>query len=533
MGDTQNALAGFRAIVGAEYVVDHPDELAGYETATFHTEHQVPAVVRPANIQELQACLRVANQYGVPVYPVSTGLNTGYGSAVPAVSGCVILELRRLNRIIEYNADLGYVVVEPGVTQQQLFDFLQDQNAPFWLDVTGASPLTSLIGNIAERGFGHTTYADHFAHVGGFQVVLPDGELLVTGFGRYENAKATGVYRWGLGPHYDGLFTQSNLGIIVQATICLMPKPEYSQFFACRIDREEDLPELIELLRPLRLDGTIRSAMHIGNDYKMVSAIQGYPWSQSGGVVPLPEAVLQAKMKEWDFGRWNVSGAIYGTRATVADARRRIRRQLRGKVKRLQFIDRRLLGLAERFARPYQWLTGVDLAEMLKVVKPVFGMTHGVPSPGMLPSNYWRKKSIPPASEHLSPERDACGVMWLAPAAPTSGKHAAAIWHIVKSTMLTHGYEPAVSITLLSERAMDCVVNISYDRDIPDEDLRAKACHDDMLAQLCAEGYYPYRLGIQSHGKLPPGTAAYQDFFRKLRVGIDPKGILAPGRYLP
>jgi len=528
-----NALSAFVCALGNANVVVSRDELRAYETATFHTVNRVPAVVRPATVAEVQACLRIANEFRVPLYPISTGLNTGYGSRVPASDGCVVMELKRLDRIVEYNADLGYVRVEPGVTQQQLYDYLQAQNAPFWLDVTGASPHTSLIGNIAERGFGHTSYSDHFAHVGGFQVVLPDGDLLTTGFGQYDNAQATCVYRWGVGPHYDGLFTQSNLGVIVEATIWLMPKPEYSQFFACRIERDEDLPGLIELLRPLRLDGTVRSAMHIGNDYKMITAIQGYPWQQAEGRTPLPDALLQAKVVEWGCGSWNVSGALYGTRATVADGRRRIKRQLRGKVKRLQFLDRRKLALAETFARPYQWLTGVNLPELMKMLKPVFGMTQGVPSAGMLPSTYWRKKVFPAPSIDLSPERDNCGVLWLAPMAPTSGIHTAAIWAIVKTTMLHHGFEPSISITLISERAIDCVVNISYDRDIDGEDKRAMACHDDMLAQLCDAGYYPYRLGIQTVGKMPPKTAAYDKFFKGLRTALDPNGILAPGRYLP
>ena len=530
---TERAIEAFITILGEENVLLSQSERQRYQQATFHYDAEVPAIVRPANTADVQSCLRIANEFKVPIYPISTGLNIGYGSTVPAIPGCIIMELKRLDRILEYNAELGYVRVEPGVTQQQLYDYLQAQNAPFWLDVTGSSPEHSLIGNIAERGFGHTAYADHFANIGGFQVVLPKGELLNTGFGQYDNAKATGVYRWGVGPHYDGLFTQSNLGVIVEATIWLMPAPEYMQFFSCRIERDEDLPELIELLRPLRLDGTIRSAMHIGNDYKMISAIQGYPWAQADGETPLPAEVLQAKVKEWSCGPWNVSGALYGTRATVADARKRLKRRLRGKVQRLQFIDQRLLGLAERFAKPYEKLTGLRLAEVLKVLKPVFGMTRGVPSAAMMSSNYWRKKEFPQASAALSPEQDNCGVMWLAPVAPTSGTHAAAIWDIVRSVMLSHGFEPSVSITLISERAIDCVVNLSYDRDIPGEDARAMACHDDLLDQLCTAGYYPYRLGIQAMAKMPPKSAAYATFFADLKRTLDPNGILAPGRYLP
>lgn len=529
----EQALAAFRQALGGANVSIDAEELRRCETATFATEHSVPALIRPASGAEVQACLRIANEFGVPIYPISTGLNTGYGSRVPAAPDCVVMELWRMDRIREYNGDLGYVVVEPGVTQQQLFDFLREKNAPFWLDVTGASPLTSLIGNIAERGFGHTQYGDHFAHIGGLEVVLPNGDLLATGFGRYANAQASGVYRWGVGPHCDGLFTQSNLGVIVAATIWLMPKPEYSQLFACSIESDQELPRLIELLRPLRLDGTIRSAMHVGNSYKIISAIGGYPWQLTNGIAPLPDAVLKSQIKAWGCGAWNVSGSLCGTRATVADARRRIKRQLRGKVKGLKFLDQRLLGLAERFARPYQWLTGVNLAELLKVIKPVFAMTQGEPSDGMLPSTYWRKTFFPSATTDLSPEQDNCGVLWLAPAAPTSGAHAAALWAIVGGTMLSHGFEPAVSITLLTERAMGFVVNIAYDRDIPGEDERAMACHDHLLGQLCAAGYYPYRLGLQSLAKMPPGTAAYTAFYERLRGALDPNGILAPGRYLP
>ncbi|MEQ8515034.1 MAG: FAD-binding oxidoreductase, partial [Chromatocurvus sp.] len=173
MTDINGAIAAFRDSLGSEHVSDDPASRERYATATFPTPHTVPAVIRPGTREEVQACLRIANEFRVPVYPISTGLNTGYGSTVPAADGCVVMELKRLDRIIEYNADLGYVTVEPGVTQEQLYAYLRERNAPYWLDVTGASPRHSMIGNIAERGFGHTAYSDHFAHIGGMQVVLP------------------------------------------------------------------------------------------------------------------------------------------------------------------------------------------------------------------------------------------------------------------------------------------------------------------------------------------------------------------------
>ncbi|MBT3221309.1 MAG: FAD-binding oxidoreductase, partial [Proteobacteria bacterium] len=452
-----------------------------------------------------------------------------YGSRVPTDDGSIILELHRLNRIVEYSEDLAYVTVEPGVTQQQLYSFLQAQKSKLWMDVTGGPANHSLIGNIAERGFGHTNYGDHFANVGGMQVMLPTGEQFNTGFGRYPNSRAKGLFRWGVGPVVDGLFTQSNLGIITQATIWLMPAPEYFQMFFFGVDEDAQLASIIDLLRPLRLDGTLRSAMHIGNDYKVLSAIRQYPWEMSNGQTPLTAEAMAKAAGKWDFGAWNGSGALYGSKREVALARRRLRKQLKGKVKSLRFIDERLIGLAEKLKKPYERLTGIRLGEMLKILKPVFDMTKGVPTDAMLPSTYWRQRQPPPATPN--PDRDGCGLLWLSPVAPTDGKCAVEIMEMTKRVFGHHGFEPAVSITLITERAMDLIICISYDRAVEGEDRRAHRCHDELLQELTGAGFFPYRLGLQSMGKLPPPEPGYEHFIDKVKAALDPHSVLAPRRY--
>jgi 4-cresol dehydrogenase (hydroxylating) len=523
------ALDAFREAVGPEYVIADEPTRQAYETATFETRQRIPAIVRPGNVDELAECLRIANRFRIPVYPISTGLNIGYGSAVPTQDGSVILEMKRMNRILEFSEDLAYVTVEPGVTQRQLYSFLREQNSGLWMDATGGPADHSLIGNIAERGFGHTPYADHFANVGGMEVMLPSGERFHTGFGRYPNAKAKGVYRWGVGPYLDGLFTQSNLGIITQATIWLMPAPEYFQMFFFSVAQYEQLAGLIDLLRPLRLDGTIDSAMHIGNDHKVLSSIRRYPWEMTEGQTPLPQDVLAHFANSWDFGAWNASGALYGTRAEVAAARRRIKKQLRGRVEKLRFLDTRGLWIADRLKKTYHRLTGVNLPEMLKILKPVFGMTSGVPTDEMLPSTYWRKPGAVPVSP--DPNRDRCGLIWLAPVAPTRGESVMKIWNITRDLITGFGFEPAVSITLITPRALDCVISISYDRDVIGEDERALQCQKELLLKLADAGFYPYRLGVQSMGILPAPTASYMDLIKETKMLFDPNQILAPGRY--
>ena len=167
------ALEKWKARLGRENVILDPQGLRAAETATFSTNVTVPAIVRPGNREEVQAVLRIANEYRIPVYPVSGGCNSGYGSRVPSTSGCVLLDLGRMNRILDFNEDLAYITVEPGVTQQQVYAFLQERKSKLWMDATGASPQSSLVGNTVERGFGHTPYGDHFSHVCGMEVVLP------------------------------------------------------------------------------------------------------------------------------------------------------------------------------------------------------------------------------------------------------------------------------------------------------------------------------------------------------------------------
>jgi 4-cresol dehydrogenase (hydroxylating) len=205
-----------------------------------------------------------------------------------------------------------------------------------------------------------------------------------------------------------------------------------------------------------------------------------------------------------------------------------VRAALRGRVNKLQFLDERKLRFAERFAKPYQMLTGWDLSRTLALVKPVFKLMQGVPTAQPLQSCYWRKRGPVPAE--MNPDRDRCGLLWVAPILPLRGEDAVRGSQIAIRTVLDYGFEPAISLTLLTERTIDSVISISYDRELPGEDQRARQCHDELLRRLTASGYYPYRLGVQSMW-LMRQPSSYNDFLARLREAIDPGHILAPGRY--
>jgi len=526
----ETALQEFAGVLGGENVIVAADALRAAETGTFGTHHSIPAILRPADRREVQECVRVANRCRLPLYPVSSGKNWGYGSRVPASDGCLLLDLGRMNRILDFSEKLAYVTVEPGVTQAQLYAFLLEHRSGLWMDSTGASPECSLIGNAVERGFGHTPYGDHFANTCGLEVVLPTGDCIDTGFSRFPSAQTSALYRWGVGPSLDGIFSQSNLGIVTRMSMWLMPAPEYFQAYYFRCESADGLPALIDALRPLRLSGTIRSASHIANDYKVLSALEQYPWQETGGKTPLEGALMEKFRRQLKIGAWNGSGALYGTKGQVREARRLLRQALHGVATRLQFLDDRMLHLASMFARPYQLVSGWNLNRMLAVLKPVYGLMKGIPTDHPLASTYWRKRTPPPAQ--MDPDRDGCGLLWCSPVAPAEGVHAARLTALSSELLLRHGFEPSISLTMITDRTLACIISIAYDREAAGEDAKAMNCYHELLQMLAQEGYPSYRLSIGAMNAVP-GQASYSGVLQTLKAALDPNGILAPGRYIP
>jgi 4-cresol dehydrogenase (hydroxylating) len=349
-----------------------------------------------------------------------------------------------------------------------------------------------------------------------------------TGFARFPSAQAAPVYNWGVGPALDGIFSQSNFGIVTRMTIWLMPRPEYFQAYYFRCEEADGLKAAIDALRPLRLDGTIRSASHIANDYKVVSALRQYPWQETGGQTPLNGSVMAQLRNQLKIGAWNGSGALYGTRRQVKEARRLLRKALHGKAQRLQFLDDRKLRLATMFAKPYQWISGWNLDRMLAVLKPVYGLMKGIPTEHPLSSTYWRKRFAPP--EAMDPDRDKCGLLWCSPVVANDGDAASHVTELVTGHVLAHGFEPAISLTMITGRALACIISLAYDREIAGEDDRAMACYRDLVAVLAGHGYYSYRMPVGMMSGMEGG--AYCDLLEGIKKALDPQGILAPGRYV-
>ncbi len=525
------ALEAWRQVVGPEKVRTDEPLLAAAQTATFATSQRVLAVVAPGNRQEVQACVRIANSHQVPIYPVSKGKNWGYGSRVPTHDSSVVMDLERMNRIVAFDEQLAYVTLEPGVTMRDLHTFLVERGSNLMMSVTGGPPESSLIGNTIERGIGQGPYADRFNHVCALEVVLPTGECIHTGFDRFAGSRSAPVARWGVGPSLDGLFSQSNLGIVTQMTMWLLPRPRHFQVLLGGLHDDAGLGPLVDAFRDLRLEGTLRSPAIIFNDYKALGLLRQYPWAETGGKTPLAPDICRRLVRARRATRWNVLAPLYAASGAQARAdRRRVRRVLRRQLDRMVFLDPTFVRIARLASWPFRWLTGIDVNPYLDSIytKSVF---LGHPSATAMVSVFWRKRQPTPPADEIDPDRDRCGLLLYAPAIPFSGEHAVAAVSLVERVAFEHGFEPSINLSCLTDRMIDFVLFIVFDRNVEGEDQRARACHNEMLRRLTEAGYIPYRLGLQSMGQLPPARDDSGAFYRTLKTALDPNHVLAPGRY--
>ncbi|WP_342116953.1 FAD-binding oxidoreductase [Pseudoduganella sp. OTU4001] len=531
----ESALAAWRLLLGPARVLTAGAELARYAASTSANPVQPLAVLRPESHGEVVAIVRSAGEFDIPLYPLSTGRNWGYGDACPTGEGQVILDLGGMNRILEVNAELAYAVLEPGVTQAQLAGHLAQLNLPLWMDCTGAGPDTSLVGNILERGFGHTPYGNRMLHVSGMRLVLSSGDTLETGFGHFSHATAAHIYPYGVGPWLDGLFTQSNFGIVTSLGLWLMPRSEVVSHAIASVAGFEDIAQVVDALRPLRMDGTLRSVVHIGNDLRVLSGGMVFPQALAPDGPPLTQSVLAALRKRSGIGAWTVSAALYGRKAQVADARRAIRRAI-GKLARLQFLDDRALALGGAAARTLgDSALGRKLSAQVALGRSLLNMNRGLPDGRFLSGAYWRRRGGLPQGfpDGADPARDGCGMMWLAPVLPMRGSDLLQVHSLAAPLFARHRFDLFATYSMVNERSLGGVLTICFDKEDAAETVRAHDCYGAVFERLMAEGYIPYRVGPQSMAALDNGHDSYWRTVARIKAALDPQHLIAPGRYEP
>ena len=483
--DLAQALDAFEGALGHDRVITAEAELREFRDPYSYKnsdEFDASAAVMPTSVEEVQQVVRIANEYGIPLWTFGQGRNNTYGGPAPRVQGSVLVNLRLMNRVLEVNEELAYAVVEPGVRWFDLFDAVEAAGGTLWPSIPDLG-WGSVVGNSLEYGRGYTPNGDHAGNICGMEVVLPSGEVLRTGMGAMTNSKAWHVYQHSFGPSVEGLFKQSNLGIVTSMGVWLMPRPEVYAPCWAQFEGQEAIEPLLDAVRGLMLEDIIRC-------HPLIS--RGISTGASDS-----ERVLDQSSRTW-----TIRFALYG-REEIVDANYRV-------------AERTLSAIpgVTVWRKTYR---GDDRSGPLDHDERV---QAGIPDMDLL-------------DLFMVPYGDDTGHLDFSPVGPFTGREIASTIKLMDSLYARHGHTYVVGILLLPRSAIH-VSTAFYDTKDEAQTNAVYAAYTDMVVEMARAGYPIYRTNIHHMDVVAEqydfNDHALRRFTETIKDALDPNGILSPGK---
>ncbi len=528
--DFAAALRQFEGVVGAEWVLSSDEDLKPYRdhyspVPLAEDELLASAAVAPTTVEHVQSIVRIANQYKIPLYPISTGKNFAYGGPSPNLRGSVVLDLKRMNRILEVNADRNFALVEPGVSYFDLYRHIQERGLKVWIDCPDPG-WGSPVGNTLDRGIGYTMgfYRDHAAAQCGVEVVLANGEVMRTGMGAMPNGRTWQEYKYGFGPDPAGMFPQGNYGIVTKMGFRLMPQPEHWRTGLVTVPKRRDFVPLVNTVNYL-------------NDLCMI----GDPWYGSplrpllGNTEFREAATRRGGASEQELDRfaaandlpsWQVELQFYGSeRTTLANweyAKELLARNIPG----ARLIDGESLSVPLTREQIEQ-TTGPYPTNMRR------NITQGVPSLGIW-KNLGRTEAFP--------DTWAQGHIGLFAVLPRSAEAVFEAQHVFADTMTDLGLQSGISA--LSTPIMWYQFAFLFSAGFstgggnavasPEGKAKVRDGLNALLVKAAEHGWGEYRAAPYFQDAVAAQYSfndhALRRFNEAIKDAVDPNGILAPGR---
>lgn len=478
---SEAALEAFVLALGPNAVLTSPEDLHEFrDPYDFQgsDEYTASAVVIPTSVEQVQAVVRIANEHGVPLWTFGQGRNYTYGGPAPRVRGSVLVNLREMNRVLEVNEELAYAVVEPGVRFFDLHDALQAGSHNLWPSIPDIG-WGSVVGNALDNGRGYTPYGDHPQIICGLEVVLANGELLRTGMGGMTGSKSWHAYQQSYGPSHAGLFSQSNFGIVTKMGVWLMRAPEL--YLSCWASFDEDAPlaPVIDTLRDLMLEGTIRNYPLIGRGLA-VGDVQRDVGDEGWGLrfaLYGRDAIVEAQFEIAREALEGISGVTVGQRAYRGDER---------------------LAATEHDDKVQGGVPGMELMEAFK-----------------------------------EPYGEDTGHLDLSPVVPLSGRDAVESMQLLRRLYESRGLPYRGGLILLP-RSILHITTMFFDTKDEQQTRHAYETYGHIVRELTKAGYPVYRTNLQ-HMDLVAEQYDFNNHAQRrlnelLKDALDPNGILSPGK---
>jgi 4-cresol dehydrogenase (hydroxylating) len=473
-------------------------------------------LLRVTEKSALRDIVAEANHWRVPLFPFSRGFNWGYGSKLPTQDGGALLDLSGLNKILNIDEEFGVATVEPGVTQRQLAEELARRGSRFYVDVTGSGAETSLLGNALERGIAYGSLRAQ--QLAGMEILLGNGRQFRTGFGSYPQPALRGLYPWGLGPSLDGLFFQSNFGIVLEGTLQLNFRPDKLIGLTVSL-QSANVPEFIDRARDLLSKGDLHGIPHLANRQRTISTIAPLVAKAKGA--SLDDATkLVARVIPDD---WMLTAAVAGSPSVVSEKLKHIRKAF-GSLGRVH--SHALIGPSWK-DQIKTWCRDRILNENQRLVieasAPLRGFHEGKPSDAGIQFLL----DVPSQSVDDNPQ----GFLLCTPLAPLSGTNSKLFVQMTEELAAKHRVRFAMTLNMLTPRILEAVISIHFSRSLADESTRAHTCVSELTAAFNRRGFYPYRVNIDQQELVTTASPVMAEINQSIKRALDPNSIIAPGRY--
>ena len=255
-------------IVGKENVRSDSADLLVYGSDSSVHEALASAVVRPENVEHVQGIVRYANSNKIPIIPRGAGSGMS-GQAVP-INGGIVLDMKKMNHVLEINLADVYCRVEPGVVDDDLNRLLKPYGV-FYPPTPASSRVATIGGEIANNASGvrSVKYGAVRDYVLGMKVVLANGDLVNIGAKTRVEASGYQIERLMVG-------SEGTLGIIVEATLKFVPIPKFRCMGIAKYNKLEEAgdsiaeimasgcqPSLLELMDNVAITA-VNKAMNLG-----------------------------------------------------------------------------------------------------------------------------------------------------------------------------------------------------------------------------------------------------------------------------
>ncbi|MCB9025722.1 MAG: FAD-binding oxidoreductase [Bdellovibrionaceae bacterium] len=501
-------LSEVEAHLGKENLISERSQIYQKINNSLGHSVEVHAIVFPSTKLDVHYLINLANRYNIPLYIVSRGKNIGYGEMCPPCSNQVVLSLEKMTKICNFDPEAGEVTLEPGVSQDQLVKFLQEQGDQWIADVTGAPPDSSIVGNTLDGGFGHSPLGNRREHILEVQGVLGHGDFFKTG-----EFPA-------LGPNLAPLFIQSNFGIVTSLRVRLLRRPESILTYVIQFKNHERFLAAIPVLLELRQLGIIQSLLHIANATRVFMSSNYFPSHLSKKTVLSDQDCINLmKIPFTKPTMWSGIGGLYGSRKQVKMMSKILESRLKpfgkiryfstSKFKFLRFISKLICWKSSR--------TLDIIKNSLDSIESFHKLCKGIPSRAPAEHVLWKAQNT-----------SDLGLIWISPVIKASNKYLNELLILIRPVFEEFNFEFPLTVTLIDHAHLACILNLCFDKSDPNEVIRAHLAHEKINELLKANNIGCYRKNILYQGGIPKDRL---ETISLIKLAFDPKGIIAPGRY--